>query len=471
MSDAVSKTLVCPVCARGGANVVLSAGASLDGSSCKRCGGTVLPTTGSERLLHEELALDRAALVDLAASFGGRRFACPCCDARMRTLMLRGVDVDLCFHCGALWLELGELERLSGNRHRGLAPEKTATTTTLAARPEASLRLDGRDPFAKFAGAVVGSVGVAGLVAFVTGFAAPALVVVAGAAVVGGVALRWRKVVDVFPRARRFLRSRRWMPVLATDEDAERLDARTFVVVRPTFGGVGLCASSYVDSVGRVLAPLDRGRRKRVLARARVHARRLGAAIVVDGRVDKDVDVAAAVPAVGGDIPFSISLQRGPTSFWTFEAAGVRRERVFTLQNAVPARGNEDRHERLALCFCLQRNDEPVLRFHDDGAGHTVVVGKDGDAWGNVRRRGTVGFDWLSFAFAGRALRLHLLLPPFGLERPIVDDAGVRCGVVRLEHGRLNVEVSADASELHRFGCVALAAHAALDAGRLLEAR
>lgn len=462
-------SISCPQCRLRGLSLPLTLGASLEGSTCMRCGGTLLPTTGSERLLHDELALDRAALVDLAESFGGRRFGCPSCSARMRSLLLRGVDVDLCFHCGSIWLEQGELERLSGNRHRGLAPApQEVRPTALVVRPEATVRLDARHPVPRAVGSVVGSLGVVVGLGSLLELLPPVALAAAAALVVTGALFRRRSIVDVFPRARRVLRSRKWMPGLPHDENAERLDEKNWVLVRP-FGTSAMAAASFVDGVGRVIAPLDMGGRRKVLKLAKALAKKLGTAVVVDPRLERDARPTPSMVDLGGDLPFTIHLKRGPSAFWIFEAATLRRAPVFTLQNAVPARGNEGRSARLALCFCLEGPRGTRLRFHDDGAGYTVIVGNDGEPVGAIQRRSGAGFDWLSFALAGRAERVHLLVPPIGRAMTFVDDAAARYGRLEFDQGQLIVTINANVNADIRFACVVLAAHAALDAGRLIE--
>lgn len=41
----------------------------------------------------------------------GRRLACPGCAYPMLAVQVRGVDVDRCRACGALWLDAGELAK------------------------------------------------------------------------------------------------------------------------------------------------------------------------------------------------------------------------------------------------------------------------------------------------------------------------------------------------------------------------
>jgi hypothetical protein len=306
----------------------------------------------------------------------------------------------------------------------------------------------------------------------------PPKMILAGLLVLVGLGLTRRRIVDVFPRARRLLRSRRFMPTDARDEDAERLDDRTFVVVRP-MGSRRLAFSLFVDSCGRTITHLDSGRATRVRKRAIAHAKRLGAAVVVDARLDRDARPSAPVLAAFPEGPFAVLLQSsGPSSFWVFQAIGVRREQLFMMQNAVPARGDEERHQRLALCFCIElptlgERAGAKMRLHDDGGGHTVVVGDGGDPLGSVRRTlgRLAGTDWLTLSLAGRATRLHLVLPPVGIATPFFDDAGARYGSVALHNGRLRVDIDVDADADVRFACCVLAAHAALDAGRLLEGR
>ncbi|RLT37389.1 MAG: cytoplasmic protein [Chloroflexi bacterium] len=37
---------------------------------------------------------------------------CPVCDARLREVTRRGVEIDICPECKGVWLERGELEKL-----------------------------------------------------------------------------------------------------------------------------------------------------------------------------------------------------------------------------------------------------------------------------------------------------------------------------------------------------------------------
>src|SRR5690606_21749462 len=110
--------------------------ASAGARGCPRCGGALaeergalfedvcpaghgrfLPPAAAERLLFDEEGLDRETLRELAAHFAGQRLLCPGCGASMSPLTVRAVAADLCLSCGGLWLDEGELAKLSGGRH------------------------------------------------------------------------------------------------------------------------------------------------------------------------------------------------------------------------------------------------------------------------------------------------------------------------------------------------------------------
>lgn len=68
-----------------------------------------------------EVVLERAHLSlelvkELATVDGAPRTVCAGCGGKARELRLRGVLVDLCVGCGALWCDPGELGRLEGER-------------------------------------------------------------------------------------------------------------------------------------------------------------------------------------------------------------------------------------------------------------------------------------------------------------------------------------------------------------------
>ena len=451
--------LACPRCRVHGGQTHLVAGAPLDGRFCPRCGGILLPASGSERLLHEELALDRARLVELADGFGGRRSPCASCGARVRPLLLRGVDLDVCFHCGALWFDRGELTRLSGGRHVEPALSVSLDArppTATALRPIATVRLDARSPERKLLGGVVRGTGVAMAVASAVGLATSSHALLMGALlVVGGTALRKRAVVDVFPRAGRLLRSRAWMPTDARDPRAERFDDGAVVVRR--WGP--LTQALLVDDIGRTLVVLERGRAGPVRRAAAKVARRLGVGVIDHAR---SVD-ARALPAFGaGPSDFVVRSEAQPGNVRFVAEFGGRRQ--FSLTNAIPARGDEEGAARRALCFFLEDDQGRRLRLHDDDRGHTVVVDDASDAVAVVERSERA-WGATGCGLVGRAPRVWMT-PQVASMRTLHDDDGRRLGTVRRDFDRVQIEF-ADGVDAGRWLCVVALVADALVADRL----
>ncbi len=115
----------CPRCLGTTGNGVLSPLAQDVGQVgehvCPVCRGRFLPPGVTERIVVDELGVDRGMLRELVGHFSGARLCCAGCGAPMRPLRLRGVAVDLCLSCGGLWLDAGELSRVSGGRYVELA--------------------------------------------------------------------------------------------------------------------------------------------------------------------------------------------------------------------------------------------------------------------------------------------------------------------------------------------------------------
>ena len=79
---------------------------------CPRCHGRFFDEAGARRLLVDVAGLDAGLLVELSRMHPGPA-RCPSCAQRMGLVPLRGVPVDLCAGCGGLYLDAGELSRLS----------------------------------------------------------------------------------------------------------------------------------------------------------------------------------------------------------------------------------------------------------------------------------------------------------------------------------------------------------------------
>lgn len=106
----------CPSCLHAGLERL---GGELDEQVCPACGGRFLPEVGAARLVEDELGITRDMLRELTRYFGGERRTCPSCRSRTSAVRLKGVTADLCQGCGGLWLDAGELGRLSAGRYEG----------------------------------------------------------------------------------------------------------------------------------------------------------------------------------------------------------------------------------------------------------------------------------------------------------------------------------------------------------------
>lgn len=103
----------CPRCA-----VALDrVGGPLDEHRCEQCAGRLLGDGGVERLVEQEIGIDREILYEVRTSGAKDGATCPLCTSVMNRTRLKGEEVDLCGGCGALWLDPGELNRLSRGRY------------------------------------------------------------------------------------------------------------------------------------------------------------------------------------------------------------------------------------------------------------------------------------------------------------------------------------------------------------------
>lgn len=82
---------------------------------CGHCQGRFVDAHSAEVVL-AHAGVDQGMLRDLVGHFSGTRLTCPGCSAQMHAVQLKGVPVDVCLSCGGLWLDAGELERVSAER-------------------------------------------------------------------------------------------------------------------------------------------------------------------------------------------------------------------------------------------------------------------------------------------------------------------------------------------------------------------
>jgi Zn-finger nucleic acid-binding protein len=86
---------------------------ALGESVCMKCHGRFLDQSLTQKVVVEGFNLDSAMLQEIAQGFAGQRLSCPGCRAKMSPIGLRSVPLDICFSCGGLWCDSGELSALT----------------------------------------------------------------------------------------------------------------------------------------------------------------------------------------------------------------------------------------------------------------------------------------------------------------------------------------------------------------------
>lgn len=113
----VAEPVVVPgTCPRCRTPLAEAAGTFHERECPQRCGALVID---SERLLVDRAGLDLELVRALVREQGVQKAACPSCTTAMHEGRLRGLVVDLCLSCGALWLDKDELHVLSRERAFG----------------------------------------------------------------------------------------------------------------------------------------------------------------------------------------------------------------------------------------------------------------------------------------------------------------------------------------------------------------
>lgn len=133
----------CPRCRGGLVELSLT---DLGELRCGACQGAWLDGAGTVAV-GEQLGM-RAATWRARVHKAGRPwfFALKCirCHTALRRLRLRALDVDACAQCGGMWLDHGELERISQGRHADPAEgdvRRRALSTVLDEDPDAVLQV------------------------------------------------------------------------------------------------------------------------------------------------------------------------------------------------------------------------------------------------------------------------------------------------------------------------------------------
>jgi hypothetical protein len=101
-----------PGCPRCSGSLVAADGVGAGVGRCEGCGAFVC-TGDARRALTRWLRIDDELWTQLLQA-GRRGPTCPLCPATLRTFTLKSVAVDGCGDCGALLLDPGELQRLTG---------------------------------------------------------------------------------------------------------------------------------------------------------------------------------------------------------------------------------------------------------------------------------------------------------------------------------------------------------------------
>jgi hypothetical protein len=97
---------------------------------CAGCGGSLLAKESASVLVQDYLQIDATMLAELQSFTRATPLDCPSCSSPMLLLRLKGNDVDRCPSCEALWLDGGELQKLTAGRY-GAAAAKSDSGSAL----------------------------------------------------------------------------------------------------------------------------------------------------------------------------------------------------------------------------------------------------------------------------------------------------------------------------------------------------
>lgn len=160
-------------CPRDKAAMIFSDDGKRMANRCAECSGLLLGAEEVGKALGDGSAAKRVRALPEGS------LACPYDSARMRTLVHREVEIDLCPECGAMWLDAGELEKLRGDKARKGSRKAVLGAAALAAGAGAATVAAASQPAqGSFLGSVaesVGGVAVDGVVEVAIEFAGQAL--------------------------------------------------------------------------------------------------------------------------------------------------------------------------------------------------------------------------------------------------------------------------------------------------------
>jgi Zn-finger nucleic acid-binding protein len=474
--------LHCPRCH----DVDLVAGGPLSSSTCDRCGGGFVPEDGFLVLL-DEIKCTRDELRELASLYGGERIVCPSCRSKMSPLTLRGQKVDVCFGCGSLWVDAGELEGVSAGRHGLPAPKHPPPATTSSASPsltpaQSLVRVDERSTGRHALRAVLAGSGAVGVVWSLVGIAPGSSAVLGVAALGVSIALSRRDAIDVLPRARRMMRWSGWFPPDKRVSDGEPFSSDSCVVVRKLrVAGRTLpwLALDLVDGEGRTLTRLKGPLlAQRAWTEAPRYARSLGVSVRfdVDARADDELDIADAART---DLPSFAShdvVRLVPDASVRGRSLHVRAAdgaELGVVSTEIPLRGRpKNLDQLLAEHFIVNDANGASMRLFSSlqlGRRATVLVGNDGRALGHVAVVRSPLADTYELAGPQGRRAAKVVVRHGAMQARIVDGYGRAAGVLEIGDAAPG-EPRAATLHLHpgrltgdaRWALLALALHASL---------
>lgn len=469
----------------------LTVAGALSSVACPRCGGGFIPEDGTSRLL-DELSHTTAQLRELAALFGGTRLPCPGCKSKMSPLQLRGVTLDVCFGCGGMWVDRGDLEAISSARYQMPAPTQPLAKATPAVIPTQGLvRVDERTLPRHISRAVLAGVGAVGLVWTLVGILPVASGAAGVLALAGAFGLSRRRAFDVLPRARRMMRWRGYFAPSPSDTAGEafspescvvvrRLRAQPFEMMRRRLPWVVL---DLVDAEGRDLVRLHGPMLpQRAWTEAPRYGRALGVTVRfdVDPKSDDDLDLAerdrTGQPGFATHDIVKLSSERAPPNMRRIGLKAFDNTPLGAVLTEVPSKfppANLDiilaEHFVLEDAATGQRTRLYSTRQLDKRA--TIVVGPDGAVLGHVEAHR--GFLADTFTWKGPQARRELTARVVhGAHSATIDDGhGRYVGSLELstaaegEPRPLALHVSRGrAAGTARWGALALALHVSLAA-------
>jgi hypothetical protein len=469
----------------------LNVAGALSSVACARCGGGFIPEDGTSRLL-DELGHTTAELRELAALFGGARLQCPGCKSKMSPLQLRGVTLDVCFGCGGLWVDKGDLEAVSSTRYQMPAPTQPLAKATMAIVPAQGLvRVDERTLPRHITRAVLAGVGAVGVVWTIVGILPIASGAAGIAALAGAFGLSRRHAFDVLPRARRMMRWRGYFAPTPKETEGEAFSPDSCVVVRQVRmqpfemmrRRLPWVVLDLVDAEGRDLVRLHGPMvPQRAWTEAPRYARALGVTVrfdvspASDDALDVSEQQRAGNPGFGGHDVVKLSSERG--------TAGMRRIALKAYDNTplgaalteVPSKFRAtDLDGLLAEHFVLEDaatgQRARLYSTHQLGKRTTIVVGPDGAVLGHVEAHRNFLADTFTWKGPQARRQLNARVAHGAHSAVLVDGHGRDVGALEVSTAAegdprpVTLHVSRGrATGIARWGALALALHVSLAA-------